>query len=366
MSALTSRDVARLAGVSQSTVSYVMSGKRPISENTRGKVLAAIEQLTYQPNAGARALASQRTSVIGLVVPFGPGADTAGILPFIESIALSARQRDHEVLLVTSGEGSDGLRRLAGRKLCDAIVLMDIRRIDERVAVGAELRVPIVLIGMPKDTAGLHCVDVDFPMAARLAVDELAATGHDRILLIGHPAEAISQDLNFVRRFADAAEEAADRHGIAFEQVAPVEWGRAGARDAVEPERGTRSSVCSLVGSRANASAYLCPILSQCSRCCTPWPHGASCPAATCPSSLSSRTWARTRRSHPSPTSRSSLATSRGVRWRRSSGCWTRPTGRSRGLDRAGGTPPGASRERIVRKSIRIDMGESHDVQPQC
>ena len=111
MSALTSRDVARLAGVSQSTVSYVMSGKRPISENTRGKVLVAIEQLTYQPNAGARALASQRTSVIGLVVPFGPGADTAGILPFIESIALSARQRDHEVLLVTSGEGSDGLRR---------------------------------------------------------------------------------------------------------------------------------------------------------------------------------------------------------------------------------------------------------------
>ena len=163
MSALTSRDVARLAGVSQSTVSYVMSGKRPISENTRGKVLA-----------------------------------------------------------------------LAGRKLCDAIVLMDIRRIDERVAVGAELRVLIVLIGVPKDTAGLHCVDVDFPMAARLAVDELAATGHDRILLIGHPAEAISQDLNFVRRFADAAEEAADRHGIAFEQVAPVEWGRAGARDAVE------------------------------------------------------------------------------------------------------------------------------------
>jgi DNA-binding LacI/PurR family transcriptional regulator len=163
MSALTSRDVARLAGVSQSTVSYVMSGKRPISENTRGKVLA-----------------------------------------------------------------------LAGRKLCDAIVLMDIRRIDERVAVGAELRVPIVLIGVPKDTAGLHCVDVDFHMAARLAVDELAATGHDRILLIGHPAEAISQDLNFVRRFADAAEEAADRHGIAFEQVAPVEWGRAGARDAVE------------------------------------------------------------------------------------------------------------------------------------
>ena len=234
MSALTSRDVARLAGVSQSTVSYVMSGKRPISEDISAKVLAAIEQLTYEPNAGARALASQRTSVIGLVVPFGPGADSAGLLPFIENIARLARQRDHEVLLVTSDEGSEGLRRLVGRKLCDAVILMDIRRTDERVAVAAKLRVPIVLIGVPKDTAGLHCLDVDFAMGARLAVDELAAKGHDRILLIGHPAEAIAQDLNFVRRFADGAREAAERHGIDFGQVAPVEWGRAGARDAVE------------------------------------------------------------------------------------------------------------------------------------
>src|SRR6478735_8941173 len=84
----TSKDVARLAGVSQSTVSYVMSGNRPISEGTRRRVLEAIEALTYQPNAGARALASQRTRVIGLmVVPVhGPGMDgvpDAGALPFI-------------------------------------------------------------------------------------------------------------------------------------------------------------------------------------------------------------------------------------------------------------------------------------------
>lgn len=234
MSAPTSRDVARLAGVSQSTVSYVMSGNRPISENTRTKVLAAIDQLTYHPNAGARALASQRTSVVGLFVPFGSGMDTSGILSLFENIALLARQRDYEVLLVTSSEGSEGLRRLAGRKLCDAIVLMDISVIDERVAVAAELSIPVVLIGVPRDAAGLHCVDLDFAMAARLAVDELVATGHNRILCIGHPSEIISRDLNFVRRFADAAEEAAGRHGIAFEHVAPVEWGRVGARDAVD------------------------------------------------------------------------------------------------------------------------------------
>ena len=91
MAKFTSKDVARLAGVSQSTVSYVMNGNRPISDATRKRVLDAIEALTYQPNAGARALASQRTRVVGLmVVPVhGPGLDgvpDAGALPFIDDL----------------------------------------------------------------------------------------------------------------------------------------------------------------------------------------------------------------------------------------------------------------------------------------
>ena len=172
MVAFTSKDVARLAGVSQSTVSYVLTGKRPISAGTRQRVLAAIEELTYQPHQGARALASQRTSVVGLVVPFSPGADTGGLLPFIETIASSARERDHEVLLVTADEGSAGLLRLAGRSLCDGIVLMDIqRRGDARIPVAAALPVPVVLVGVPDDALGLHCVDLDFPQAVQRAGD---------------------------------------------------------------------------------------------------------------------------------------------------------------------------------------------------
>src|SRR5207237_37192 len=82
----------------------------------------------------------------------------------------SARGNDHEVLLVTSDEGSAGLRRLAGRALCDAIVLMDLQAVDERVPVAGSLRVPVVLVGVPDDPQGLHSVDLDFAMAARLAV----------------------------------------------------------------------------------------------------------------------------------------------------------------------------------------------------
>lgn len=231
---VTSRDVARVAGVSQSTVSYVMSGRRSISPETRRRVEAAIEQLTYQPNAGARALASQRTHVIGLVVPFGPGAHTTGLLPFIETIASCVRAADHDLLLVTADEGAAGLTRLSRRRLCDAIVMMDIEAQDPRIPVAAELEVPVILIGVPEDSAGLYCVDLDFPLAGRMAVDELARLGHDHVVLIGHGAEVIERDVNFVRRFLRGADAAAQEHGLDYEVVAPVAPGRDGARDAVE------------------------------------------------------------------------------------------------------------------------------------
>ncbi len=197
-------------------------------------MLAAIQELTYQPNASARALASQRTQVIGLVVPFGPGADTMGLLPFIETIAACARARDHDVLLVTTDEGPAGLTRIAGQMLCDGIVLMDIQTYDERLPIAAALRVPVVLIGVPHDSLGLYCVDVDFPLAARMAVDELAATGHDRVVLIGHPSAIIGRDVNFVQRFQRGAVEGAAAHGIRLDVVAPVEFGRPAALGAVD------------------------------------------------------------------------------------------------------------------------------------
>ena len=145
------------------------------------------------------------------------------MLPFIETIASSARANDHEVLLVTADEGSAGLRRLAGRSLCDAIVLMDILTRDERVPVAASLRIPVILIGVPEDPAGLRCVDVDFAAAARLAVDELAATGHRRVAFLGYPREMVERELNYVHRFLDPAQAAADEHGLQQALISPVE-----------------------------------------------------------------------------------------------------------------------------------------------
>jgi DNA-binding LacI/PurR family transcriptional regulator len=234
VAAFTSKDVARIAGVSQSTVSYVMTGKRPISERTRQRVLTAMEQLTYEPNAGARALAGRRTQVVGLVVPFESGSQVTGLLPFIETIASSARANDHEVLLVTADEGSSGLRRLAGRALCDAIIMMDIREQDERIPVAVALPIPVVLVGVPDDPAGLYCVDLDFEAAARMAVDELVDTGHDEAFVVGYPAAVMDRRVNFVGRFLRSARHHAQMRGLPLTVLEPVEPGRAAAAQAVD------------------------------------------------------------------------------------------------------------------------------------
>ncbi|WP_267964954.1 LacI family DNA-binding transcriptional regulator [Streptomyces fulvoviolaceus] len=230
----TSKDVARLAGVSQSTVSYVMTGKRPISEETRKRVQAAIDLLSYQPNAGAQALASSRTRVIGLVVPVGGDLGNTGVVPFLEAITQCAREADYDVLLVTADEGAAGLTRLDARSLCDAIVMMVIAANDERIPVIPSLRVPVVLIGVPDDPVGLHCVDIDFTQAGRLAVEELVGTGHRRIVVVGHPPHTIARGNSFVGQFQRGVDEAAATAGIRTGLVQLPESTPSGAREVVD------------------------------------------------------------------------------------------------------------------------------------
>lgn len=212
----TSKDVARVAGVSQSTVSYVMSGKRPISEKTRRVVQDAIDELTYQPNAGARALASQRTNVIALVMPFHSGVSAHGLMAFAEEIALASRAHDHDVLMVTADEGPEGLRRVAGRALSDALVVMEVSRNDSRVEVARSLTMPTMFIGFPDDAEGLHCIDFDFEDAARLLVTELVGCGSQEILVAGWRPDLVDRDLNYLPRFRDSATLRAGELGVAL------------------------------------------------------------------------------------------------------------------------------------------------------
>ena len=207
-------DVARHADVSPSTVSYVLSGKRSISEQTRHRVLESIRVLNYHPHAGARALASNRSNVIALVVPIRSGIYVPVVMQFAISVVTTARGADHDVLLLTQDEGVAGLQRVAGTSLVDAIIVMDVELHDPRLPVLRTLRRPAVLIGFPADPAGLTCIDLDFERAGREAVAQLAAAGCRDVALIGAPPEVYARGTGFALRTRSGFEAEVRERGL--------------------------------------------------------------------------------------------------------------------------------------------------------
>ncbi|MFF8189333.1 LacI family DNA-binding transcriptional regulator [Streptomyces bobili] len=226
-------DVARRAGVSPSTVSYALSRKRPISEETRQRVEAAVRELGYRPHAGARALGGSRSNVLALVVPLRAGIDVPVVMRFAVSVVTAARGHDHDVLLLTQEEGEDGLRRVADTALVDALILMDVQLRDPRLPLLRSLGRPSVMIGFPSEAAGLTCIDLDFRAAGEACVEHLAGLGHKVVALVGSPPEVYVRGTAFAQRVVQGFTEAADRAGLAS-AVHPCEATPAAARRVAE------------------------------------------------------------------------------------------------------------------------------------
>ncbi|MCF1592345.1 LacI family transcriptional regulator [Streptomyces muensis] len=195
-----------------------MSGKRPVSAETRERVERAMRELRYQPNAGARTLRTAKTNLIALIVHLGSKVDAEESLPYIDTIIEQARTEDYDVVLSSLREGTAGITRLAGRSICDAFVLMDIQPDDDRVAVAHDLGLPAVLVGRPNDPLGFDVVDFNTRRSAELLVDELAITGHRHIAVVGEVAGE-RERFQFVLDFYDAARERAAFHGIELSVV---------------------------------------------------------------------------------------------------------------------------------------------------
>jgi DNA-binding LacI/PurR family transcriptional regulator len=216
---VTIADVARVAGVSSSTVSYVLTGKRSISRDTAARVQAAIIKLGYRPHAGARALAGAGTNVLALVVPLRSDENVPVIMEIVAAVVTKARTYGQDVLLVTKDEGVAGLHRVAGSAMVDALIITDVEADDPRVAALRHLAQPSVLIGVPDRPAGVSCVDLDFAAAGALTVDELADRGHIHLALLGPPPSVYERRTSYALRFLAGLEQARGRRGVRITAV---------------------------------------------------------------------------------------------------------------------------------------------------
>jgi DNA-binding LacI/PurR family transcriptional regulator len=207
-------DVARHAGVAASTVSYVLSGKRSVSDETRRRVQRSIELLNYHPHAGARALASSRSNVLGLFVPLRSDLYVPVMMEIAIGVTTTARRYGHDVLLLTSDEGPAGIRRVVSSARADAVIVTDIAMDDERVPLLRDAGIDAVLIGVPAHPDGLDCIDLDFAEAGRLCVEHLAGLGHREVAFIGEAEGVYRRRAGFAVRTLRGIQAAAADQGV--------------------------------------------------------------------------------------------------------------------------------------------------------
>jgi DNA-binding LacI/PurR family transcriptional regulator len=186
------RDIAAMAGVSQSTVSRVLNDaptRVPIAPETRERVLRAARELGYRPNPLARGLRGSATMLLGAVVrditdPFFAGA--------IEALTIEAMSHGYNVVLGHAHGRVDEALALATvleTRHCDAIILLGDMQDQPRLL--ADLKdsvVPVVALWQGTNPLQVPTVDVDNRVGIRAALDHLTGLGHERIAFVsGRP-----------------------------------------------------------------------------------------------------------------------------------------------------------------------------------
>ncbi|MFT3832253.1 MAG: LacI family DNA-binding transcriptional regulator [Micropruina sp.] len=212
---VTRKDVAARAGVSPSTVSYVISGNRPISPETRKRVQRVMQELKYTPNAIAQSLAGSRKGIIALHFP----ADHRGLntteFEYLTAVAQRAREHGYHALLWSDPVADvDALQTMVASQMVDGLILLEVFTQDPRIPMLRTSGAPFSLIGRPSDTDGLTWVDDDFDSLATQATDHLANLGHRDVLYLAPPLDDTERGHGAAVRTRVALETAAARRGL--------------------------------------------------------------------------------------------------------------------------------------------------------
>lgn len=187
MKKVTIKDIAEGAGVSISTVSYVLSGKRSVSDEVKKKIHEQIELLNYKPNAVARSFASRKTNIIGLYCPKHPDTENTDVffLKMLNGMMEAAEKRNYKVLLLNEMEGSENFVIPFDKTFpIDGAIVTSTMNSHRYLNKLESEEMPFVLVGKPPKDLMINCVDNDNVKAAYEAVELLLKQGATNIGMV--------------------------------------------------------------------------------------------------------------------------------------------------------------------------------------
>lgn len=184
------KDIARLAGVSHSTVSRALRDSPLVRKETAARIRRIARETSYRPNSIGRSLVTRRTRTIGVVVTTVADPFIAVVVSGIERVA---HDRGYAVFLANSSPEAD---RKTGDREVEVVQSFEDRRVDGIVVLASrmgalympllsELNVPIMLINSHHPGEFVHSIGTDEPTGSREATDHLVQLGHRRIAYIG-------------------------------------------------------------------------------------------------------------------------------------------------------------------------------------
>ncbi|WP_440878183.1 substrate-binding domain-containing protein [Vibrio natriegens] len=215
----TIKDVAKEAGVSVATVSRVINKSPKASQNSIDAVTQAMSKLGYRPNAAARALVSQSTNTIGVLVSDVSDPFFGALVKSVDNVA---RENGKHILIGNGYHNADNERRaldLLANSRCDALVIHAKGLSDEELIAYAKEVKGLVLINRHIPELAERCISLDNRKGAFLATEYLIRHGHRKIACI-----ASSHDIEDTDERLQGYQSALKEHGIELSK-SYVEYG---------------------------------------------------------------------------------------------------------------------------------------------
>ncbi len=207
-------DVARAAGVAESTVSYALTGARPIAEETKARIFKAMADLDYRPNAMAQALRSGNSKMIAMLFGDQERGISDGDIEYVMAAANEARAFGyHLILWPVRRRAIEDVVAQADSGLLAGAILMEVALDDDRVKLLKEHGIPFSLIGRTRDETDTVFADRDFEAATKLAVKHLVDLGHKELLFLSTSTANAEENIGATVRSEKASQAAAKELG---------------------------------------------------------------------------------------------------------------------------------------------------------